>query len=448
MFLLCGLLFIAGCVICALTSSWTLFLIGRGLSAFSVASQIIAYGLIRDLLPRKYVPLGIGAVGAGLGFSGAIAPLIGGALMDHYSWRSMFWFLAIFTVVLTPIVAFVVPETKLRVRQRVAPIGVLMLSVGALLVLLYVDNGQTWGWGRITSLAWLIGGAVLLVGFFVVELNVRHPIMDMRLLLNPKVSLTLLMTFFGVMIVAVQPLALGYMTQTPDTNGLRAKVVQGAVDQAQQMYHFALDPSAVHVTFNPGYSYGNGFTTLQYALHVGIWAGLISVIFGPLGGLWARRIGGRTPAIVAFVVLTISGLGFALVHYSWATYAALYVFAGIGFGLFYSAGPNLLVDAVPPEQQGISAGMFGVVSSMGSAIGISVATALLNNHPVVAHISAMGQSRVQKIPQVFADRGYNESFWIVLGTTLVGLVIVLAMRHGRKPATGGEHVGEAELVSH
>ncbi|WP_067887970.1 MFS transporter [Nocardia vaccinii] len=440
LFLATGVCFFVGCVICALTSNWTIFLIGRGLAAFSIASQVVAYGLIRDLIPRKYIPLGVGMIGAGLGFSGAIAPLIGGFLVDHFEWRAMFWFLAAFTLMLTPLVIWVVPETKLRVRERFDPFGAILLSAGALFTLLYLDNGQTWGWGRPSALAWLIGGLVMLALFVVVEFRVSRPIMDMKLLVNPKVSLTLLMTAFGVGITAVQPLALGYMTQTPNVDGLRENVVQGVVAQAHQMTGMTLPASLVHVNFDPGYTYGNGFSMLGYALHVGIWAGLLGMVVGPFAGAMARRLGARIPAILAFSILTISGIGFVVFHYSWITYLVLYLLAGIGFGCFYAAGPNLIMDAVPQEQQGISAGMLGVTMSMGSAICMAVTTALLNNHPVKAHIDVMGHSTVQTIPQVFADRGYTLSFWVVLATTIVALIIAVLMRHGRSPATGGAPV--------
>ncbi|WP_280268899.1 hypothetical protein [Nocardia wallacei] len=44
-------------------------------------------------------------------------------MVDHYSWRAIFWFLFIFTLVMIPLVAVVVPESKLRVRQRLDVVG-------------------------------------------------------------------------------------------------------------------------------------------------------------------------------------------------------------------------------------------------------------------------------------------------------------------------------------
>ncbi|WP_308163226.1 MFS transporter [Nocardia alni] len=121
----------------------------------------------------------------------------------------------------------------------------------------------------------------------------------------------------------------------------------------------------------------------------------------------------------------LSGLGFALLPYSWATYAGLYVLAGVGFGFFYAAAANLVVDAVPAEQQGISTGMLGVTMNIGTAVCLAVVSALQNANPVVAHIDVLGHHVDQAIPAVFADRAYTESFWVVLGTTLVALVLAV-----------------------
>ncbi|WP_063039497.1 hypothetical protein [Nocardia pseudovaccinii] len=142
-------------------------------------------------------------------------------------------------------------------------------------------------------------------------------------------------------------------------------------------------------------------------------------------------------AITAFALLTVAAVGFAVVPYSWTAYLACYLVGGIGSGFLYTALPNLIVEAVPAEQQGISAGMLGVVQSMGSGIVIAITTALLNNNPVEAHIDVAGHASTQVIPQVFTDRGYTQSFWLVTGTTIVALAIAVLMRHGRKPATGG-----------
>ncbi|MFI8912757.1 MFS transporter [Streptomyces sp. NPDC053513] len=174
-----GLSFIAGALICALTSSWTLFLVGRALEAVAVSAPTVAYGLLRDILPRRYVPTAIGLVATGLGVTAFVAPLIGGWTPERSSWRSPFWLLLIFTVVMIVSLWLFVLESALRVHQRLDVVGAVLLSAGVGLVLLYLSNGAAWGWSRPTAWGWLAGGLALLTLFVLVERRAAEPIMEM-----------------------------------------------------------------------------------------------------------------------------------------------------------------------------------------------------------------------------------------------------------------------------
>ncbi|WP_063711808.1 MFS transporter [Nocardia sp. BMG111209] len=227
------------------------------------------------------------------------------------------------------------------------------------------------------------------------------------------------------------------MVQVPPAGQLTTSVAQGVVDQAHRTASVNLPISAVHVVLDPGYTYGSGFSLLQFAVRMGIVLGGFAMIFGPIGAVLARRVGARIPAIAALLIMGVDGAAYALVSYSWVTFAVLNAIFGIGVGLFYSASTILLVDAVPQEQQGIGAGMFGVVQSIGAALILAISTAVLNGSPVKAHIDVMGRTITQTVPQIFADRGYAISFWIAAGASVLGMAIAILMRHGRQPTTSG-----------
>lgn len=438
MFLVCGVLFMAGCAICAVTSSWTWFLVGRGLQAMAIATAVIAYGLIRDLLPRRYVPLGIGVTSTGLGFSALLAPIVGGWMVDNFSWRAIFWFLFGYTAVLFPLVMAIVPESRLRVRERLDVVGAVLLAAGAGLILLYLDKGGDWGWGRPTAWGWAAAGVVLIVLFVAIEFRSRQPIMNMRLLFAPRVSMVLFVALFASFAIGFQNYAMGYMTQSPDAETVKAGVVQSTVQAVQQQTGQPLPASAVQVTLDPGYSYGNGFSLLEYAWHIAIWNALLAMVFGALAGAWARHAGPRRPLVFAVALMAAAGVAYAFLPHTWVVFALLSAAFGIGFGAYYASSPNLIIEAVPQEQQGISAGMLGIMQSMGVAIGLAVATAFLNANPVKAAVSVAGQPPVvREIPQVFADRGYELGFLFAAGASIVALIGAFIMRHGRAPATGG-----------
>ncbi|MBL1078456.1 MFS transporter [Nocardia sp. 2] len=472
MFLTCGVLFLIGCAICAVTSSWMLFLVGRGLQATAIATAVISYGLIRDLMPRRLVPVGLGIASTGLGVSAMAGPLIGGFIVEHYSWRAIFWFLFIFTVAMIPLVVLVVPESKLRTPQRLDLVGAALLGTGLVLTLIYLDNGQHWGWTEPSTLAYLIGGLALLALFPIVEKRVKQPIMDMKLLFTPRVSVVLFIALLASFMIGYQSYAVGYMTQSPPaaevveqvkaatweqvkTGALQQAQAQaeaqakaqlppgvelppGAVQVPEEMVLSQLPPDMVKVELDPGYTYGSGFSLLKFATHIALAQALIGMVFGFLGGLWIRRSGARNPLVFTLLIFVGTAVAYAVTGHGWVMLAGISAVFGIAFGLYYAATPNLIVEAVPAEQQGVSAGMLGVMQAMGVAIGLAVATAFLNANPVKAVVSVTGAPPVtQEIKLIYADKGYEISFWFVVGSSVIALIGAILMKHGRTPATGG-----------
>jgi MFS family permease len=64
------------------------------------------------------VSIALGALGAGLGVGMIAAPFIAGAFVGGPGYQGLFWFLAGYSVVVIPLLAFLVPESSLRVRSR------------------------------------------------------------------------------------------------------------------------------------------------------------------------------------------------------------------------------------------------------------------------------------------------------------------------------------------
>ncbi|MFG1772936.1 MFS transporter [Nocardia salmonicida] len=438
MFLICGALFVIGCVLDATTSHWGVFLFGRCLQATAIATAVIAYGLIRDLMPRKMVPLALGLTATGFGVASIAGPLLGGYLVDNHSWRAIFWVLGAFTVVMLPLVWIIVPESKLRVTERIDIVGAALLAGGAALTLIYVDKGHDWGWSKPTTLAWLIAGLVLLVLFVLVEKRATTPIMDMQLLFHPRVALVLAGALFASLQIGIVSYAIAYMSQTPPESTVVAGVQQGTLAQIQQMTGQALPIEAVQVTLDPGYTYGSGYSLLEFAVRIALLGSVITMLFGAVAGLLARRIGARLPLVVALVIFATVAVAFAVLPLTATNFLIVNSIFSIGFGMYYACMPILLVEAVPQEQQGVSMGMLGVMQSMGVAIGLAIVTAFLHSNGMTALVSVGGQAQPPTpLPDLFGDRGYQLGFWVCAAASAVALTFALVMKHGRTPATGG-----------
>ncbi|HUN35205.1 MAG TPA: MFS transporter [Trebonia sp.] len=427
--------FMIGTLICALTSSWALFLVGRGLQAFSFSIPAVVFGIIRDLMPRRWVPIAVGFCGAGFGISAVLAPVIGGLLTDHYSYKSIFWFLAIYAVVTVPPLAVIVPESPLRSRQRFDVPGAMLFGAGIGGVLIYVSEGANWGWGTISCLGYLIGGVVLLAGFIAWEMNTSEPMMDLSLLRSPRVSTVMVIALFATAGATLPQFTLPYMFETPKAAALKAQVIAGI--SAKE--HVPASLVGQFVTFRGDISYAAGFSVFQFAWHVVIFMSVASMIFGPVGGLMARRHGGRLPLILSGAAFLASFLLWWQFHEVWEQSAAIGTLLGIAAGFYYGSNQNLLLDAVPAHITGISSAMLAVFGSIGSSLATALATPILTSHPFqLVATPPGGKQIVSNIPQVYTASGYALTYLVIGGIIgLATLAFAVALRSGREPARGG-----------
>jgi MFS family permease len=433
----------AGLLIDALTTSWPIFLVGRALAGFAYPAIIIAYGLIRDLVPRKWVSTAVAFVAGGSGLSAIVGPVVGGLLSDHYSWRSFFWFMFIFAAVTVPLFVLAVPETKLRTRQRLDLVGAAVLAAGVALILLYLNEGQSWGWGRPATLGWLLGGLALLIVFPFWERTRSAPLVDLSLVRTRRVWTVLLIGGMATTISVGISYAVNYMAQTPG-NAVRQGVIQGVAAQAGQVLHTHLTPAGlkalgVGITFNDPLRYALGLSLMQVAIRLTLAITIITVISAPVAGWLFMKIGVYRPLIAAFLVSAAGTTVFAFFHYSVTELLLAGCLWALSIGVLYAANPNLIVEGVPQHQQGATAGLFGAASAFGTALGGTIFTAAAIAHPFRVIITAPSRKpTITTVPQVYADSGYTEVFVIFTVIALAALlVVVFLMRFARQRVTGG-----------
>ncbi|MET7481613.1 MFS transporter [Streptomyces sp. NPDC005538] len=444
--LVCLVLSMVGSALDALTHSWTALLVGRALQGLAFPVLVISYGLIRDLVPRRMVPVAIAVAGGGTGMGAVLGPIAGGALTDHYSWRSLFWFCTLYTGVTGLLMLLLVPESKLRVRSRLDYLGTLLLGSGVGLVLIYLSRGSDWGWGQGATLAWLIGGLVLLVLFYAWETRTPEPIMSPVLLRSPRLVSLLVWAF--LLNICTQGLSylLGYLAEGPGGatgDALKQQVAAGAAQQAAQQSGAPLASLQQYFTVQ-GDLPGLNLTLFQFTVRILLVMSVLYVVVAPLTGWSATRFGLRLPAAACAFFF---GLGSLLLYYFHGSVLQLALCAlplGVGAGIFLGTVPNMLIEAVPQEQQGASAGMYGVFSSFGSATATAVAAAVMATHPLVLHVGLPGHEsntelKSGALAQLSTETAYTRLFLIFAGVALVGLVVGLLMRQYRKPATGGLH---------
>ncbi|MGY4952809.1 MFS transporter [Streptomyces nigrescens] len=273
-----------------------------------------------------------------LGF--AAGPLIGGVLLDHFWWGSLFLVNLPVAVVALTAVLTLVPESKSRAGERPDLVGALLSMIGMVGVVFAIISGPVTGWlsGRV-----LVSAAIGLVGlavFALWELRVPYPMLDMHFFRNRRfigaVSGGILVAFGmgGSMFLLTQhlQLVLGY----------------GPLDAGLRMAPLA-----------------------------------VTVILLNFTGLSARllpRLG--TPGmIVSGMSLLAAGLA-AISLLGGDSYGGMLtglIMMGVGVALAMPTMANAIMSAIPPAKAGVGAGVNGTLMEFGQGLGVAVLGAVLNS---------------------------------------------------------------------
>jgi predicted MFS family arabinose efflux permease len=111
---------------------------------------------------------------------------------------------------------------------------------------------------------------------------------------------------------------------------------------------------------------GLGTAGLVLATNAGV-----SLVAGPLSGIFVDRVGGKRTLAAALSLLTLGYGGYAFVHQPWQGFATAAV-TGIGNGAFWPAQSTLIAALVPPERRTPAFAMQRVVMNLGIGLGAMV----------------------------------------------------------------------------
>jgi Na+/melibiose symporter-like transporter len=114
---------------------------------------------------------------------------VGGLLLDHFWWGSVFLINVPVTAVGVAAIILFVPESKSPAPGRIDYLGVLLSIVGLVLVVYgIIQGGDTGSWLRGDVLGPVAGGLAVLVAFAWHEARTAHPSLDVRLFRDPRLS--------------------------------------------------------------------------------------------------------------------------------------------------------------------------------------------------------------------------------------------------------------------
>lgn len=231
---------------------------GVGASMLNPVALAIVAHTMTD--PRERAKA-LGFWGALFGISMAAGPVVGGALIGSFGWRSLFWINVPVIAVALVLVALVIPESWGSRGRRIDLPGQVLLAVVLFLAVGLLIEAPRWGWGSPAVLIGVAGLAAVVVAFVLVERRTKEPLLELSLFRQP----------------------------------IFTSAVVGAVAA-----FVALSGALLLITVTT--QHGRGWTPLQSGLAMAPMA-LAIVVFAPLSGLLVSR--GRAPLALLLAGVTI-----------------------------------------------------------------------------------------------------------------------------------------------
>jgi EmrB/QacA subfamily drug resistance transporter len=171
-----------------------------GLGGAAVMPQTLS--IISNVFEPAERPRAIGLWAMAVGLGIATGPVLGGLLLNHFWWGSVFLINVPVTAVGILAAVILVPESRNREAGGIDYVGVL-LSIAGLVSLVYgiVQGGDGDSWLSLGVLGPIVGGLVILAAFAWYESRIQHPSLDVRLFRDRRLSASigaLGLVFFGM----------------------------------------------------------------------------------------------------------------------------------------------------------------------------------------------------------------------------------------------------------
>jgi MFS family permease len=306
--------------------------------------------ILTDAFPAKQrgMALGINQV---IGIAGQFIGLLLGGVLAAWDWHAVFWVNVPIGVWGTFWAYRSLREIASTRRAKIDWIGNVLFAVGATSLLAAITfgiqpyGGHSTGWTNPKVLTGLIGGAVLLVIFGIVETKIAEPMFRMSLF-------------------KIRAFAAG------NAAGLMASIARGGLQFMLVIWLAGI--------WLPQHGYDFTVTPLWAGIYMlPLTAGFL--IAGPISGTLSDRYGSRPFATAGMLVAAGAFIGLILlpVNFSYPVFAVLIFLNGIGSGLFAAPNTSSIMSSVPASQRGSASGMRSVFQNSGLSLSIGIFFSLM-----------------------------------------------------------------------
>ena len=348
-------LFTLGSMLCGRSSDENMLIASRviqGLGAGTI--QPLGMAIISREFPPNQRGIALGFWGISAAASVSFGPLIGGFLIDRFSWPLIFDVNIPIGILAMMFTIIIQSEYKNKLARQFDLIGFISVTIFLPLTLYVLSQGNaatnSAGWHAPYILAYGAVALLALAVFITAELTVKEPLLDLRLLLNHN---------FGIANIILVIFSLGMFGST----FLLPIYLQNSL----------------------------GYTALQ-AGSVFLPVGIIQGTIAPISGRISDKLNPKIPLLIGVVLFAFSF--YLNSKLSWLTelnfiMMSLYL-RGFAMGLMFTALTTVSLSEIPRDKMAQASSITNSIRQLGGSLGVALLATLLT-------------TRVNYHAQIFGD---------------------------------------------
>ncbi|RIE02733.1 DHA2 family efflux MFS transporter permease subunit [Cohnella faecalis] len=397
LFLVATSLFAIGTIICALSYNFGFLMTGRLVQAAGAGILMPLMSIVTlTIFPVSERGKAMGLMGIAMIFAPAVGPTLSGWVVEHHSWRVLFYIVLPLAIISLIFGAFSMKNVTKTSSPKLDTLGVIFSTIGFGGLLYGFSDAGSAGWDSPVVITCLVVGTLSLVLFIWRELVADKPLLEFRVFKYSMFSLTT-----GINAIITMAMFSGMILLPIYLQNIRG--------------------------FTPVES---GLLLLPGAILMGIMSPITGIIFDKIGARWL--------SVVGLIITTVTTFEFSrlTVDTTYSFLIVMYTLRMFGMSLLMmpiqTAGLNQLPQRLNAHGSAMSQTLRNVAGALGTALLVTLMTNKAASHgkelAIAGQVDPADKAKMAEIAQQATVYGINHAFVVATWMTVGALVLAFFIK--------------------